>query len=189
MSPANKTKSQSAPQWCVINPNFALNESENQIINKHDAIWREHCSTGKPTDSLSVEMEYRSFENGAADGDSEALKMLQTFGTLEAFVRFRRAEQLGRRRRFDRENAALFVEVHPIAKRLREILEKLLHQYRIGGEDERRLLGLSPVLNDDATSLMERTIAGLFAVESHTPAAFEVMGNHVELTQIEEEQP
>ena len=186
MSPKNK--SQSAPAWCVINENFPLTDAENQIINRHDAVWRDHCDGGKPTDHGSLELEFRSFENGAADGDLEALKMLQTFGSLEAFVRFRRAEQSGRRMRFDREHCALFTETHAIAKRLREIFEKLLKQYREGGEDERRLLGLNPVLHDDATSLMERTIAGLFAVESHTPAAFEVLANHLALTQIEEDE-
>jgi hypothetical protein len=189
MSPANKTKSQSAPAWCVINPNFSLTAEENAIVNRHDAIWRKHCEGGKPTDAMSVELEWKSILMGAEDGDDEALQKLKTFGSLESYVRFRRAEALGIRRKFDRDNAHLFLETHGIAKRLREIFEKLLHQYRIGGEDERRLLGLSPVLNDDATSLMERTIAGLFAVESHTPSVFEVMGNHVELTQIEEEQP
>jgi hypothetical protein len=185
MTPKNKTES--APQWCVINPNFPLTESENTIINRHDAIWRDHCAGGKPTDGQSLELEFRSFEMDAADGDSEALKMLQTFGTLESFVRFRRAEQTGRRVKFHRENCGTFVAVHPIAKRLREIFEKLLKEYREGGEHERRLLGLNPVLHDDATSLMERTIAGLFAVESHTPAAFEVLGNHITLVEIGED--
>jgi hypothetical protein len=185
MSPKNK--SQSAPQWCVRNPNFPLSPAENEVVNRHNALWADHCEGGKPTDGLSLELEFRSFENGAADGDSEALKMLQTFGTLESFVRFRRAEQLGRRRCFDRENAGLFVEVHPIASRLRAIFEKLLKEYREGGEHERRLLGLNPVLHDDATALMERQIAGLFAVESHTPAAFEVLGNHITLVEIEED--
>lgn len=155
-------------------------------MNKHNAIWREHCEGGKPVDGHSLELEYRSIQNGAADGDEEALKMLRTFGTMEAFTRYRRAEQTGRRVKFDRENSGTFVEVHPIASRLRGIFEKLLKQYREGGEEERRLLGLQPVIHDDATSLMERTIAGLFAVESHTPAAFEVMGNHITLVEIEE---
>jgi hypothetical protein len=187
MSPANKSKTESAHQWCVINPNFPLTESENTIINRHDAIWREHCAGGKPVDGHALELEWRSIINGSSDGDVEALKQLQTFGSLENFTRYRRAEQTGRRVKFDRENCGTFVAVHPIAKRLREIFEKLLKEYREGGEHERRLLGLNPVLNDDATSLMERTIAGLFAVESHTPAAFEVMANHVQLIEIEED--
>ncbi len=186
MSPKNKN--QSAPTWCVINENFPLTDAENQIINKHDAVWNEHCAGGKPTDVQSLELEFRSFEHGAADGDSEALKALQTFGTLEAFTRYRRAEQTGRRVKFDREHCALFTEVHPIASRLRGIFEKLLREYRLGGEDERRLLGLQPVINDDATSLMERTIAGLFAVESHTPSAFETLANHISLIEIEEDE-
>ena len=187
MSPKNKN--QSAPTWCVINENFPLTDAENQIINKHDAVWRDHCENGKPTDHGSLELEYRSFENDAADGDSEALKMLQTFGSLEAFVRFRRAEQSGRRMRFDREHCALFTEVHPIASRLRGIFEKLLREHRLGGEDERKLLGLPAVVHDDCTALLERQIAGLFAVESYTPSAFEVMANHISLIEIEEEQP
>ena len=184
MSP--KAKPESGPQWAIINDNFPLSPAENEVVNKHNAIWRDHCEGGKPTDAPSLEMEYRSFENDAADGDSEALKALQTFGTLEAFTRFRRAEQTGRRVKFDRENAHLFTETHTIAKRLRGIFEKLLAEYRAGGEDERRLLGLQPVIHDDATSLMERQISALFAVESHTPAAFEVMGNHINLVEIEE---
>ena len=131
MSPKNKN--QSAPAFCVINENFPLTESENQIINRHDAIWQAHCEGGKPTDIQSLELEFRSFEHGAADGDSEALKALQKFGTLEAFTRYRRAEQTGRRVKFDRDHCDLFVEVHPIAKRLRDIFEKLLKQYRYGG--------------------------------------------------------
>jgi hypothetical protein len=186
MSPKNKA-TESAPRYCLINENFSLTAEENTIINQHDAIWRDHCAGGKPVDGHSLEMEYRSIQNNAADGDEEALKMLRTFGTMEAFTRYRRAEQTGRRVKFDRENCGLFVQVHPIASRLRGIFEKLLKQYREGGEHERRLLGLNPVLNDDATSLMERTIAGLFAVESHTPAAFEVMANHVQLIEIEED--
>jgi hypothetical protein len=184
MAPKNKT--QSAPTWCILNPNFSLTAEENTIINRHDAIWQAHCEGGKPTDVQSLELEYRSIQNDAADGDDEALKMLRTFGTMEAFTRYRRAEQTGRRVKFDRDHCALFVEVHPIASRLRGIFEKLLREYRAGGEDERKLLGLPPVINDDATALMERTIAGLFAVESHTPAAFEVMANHVQLIEIEE---
>jgi hypothetical protein len=186
MSP--KAKPESGPRWAILNPNFALTESENQIINKHDAIWREHCEGGKPTDAPSLELEFRSFENGAADGDLEALKMLQTFGTLESFVRYRRAEQTGRRVKFDRDHCGLFTETHPIASRLRGIFEKLLREYRAGGESERQLLGLSPIVNDDCTSLLERQIAGLFAVESHTPSAFEVLANHISLTQIEEDE-
>ncbi len=186
MSPANKSKTQSAPQWCVINPNFALTDAENQIINKHNEVWRDHCAGGKPVDGHALELEWRSIINGSSDGDVEALAKLKTFGSLENFTRYRRAEQTGRRVKFDRENCGTFVEVHPIAKRLREIFEKLLKEYREGGEHGRRLLGLNPVLNDDATSLMERTIAGLFAVESHTPGTFEVMGNHVQLIEIEE---
>jgi hypothetical protein len=185
---APKAKPESGPKWAIINENFALTDAENQIINRHDAIWREHCEGGKPTDALSIELEYRSFENGAADGDLEALKMLQTFGTLEAFVRFRRAEQSGRRMRFDREHCALFTEVHPIASRLRGIFEKLLREYRLGGEDERKLLGLPAVVHDDCSALLERQIAGLFAVESHTPANFETLANHLALTQIEEDE-
>ena len=185
MSP--KAKPESGPRWAIINDNFPLSPAENEVVNKHNAIWQAHCEGGKPTDGQSLELEYRSFENDAADGDSEALKMLQTFGTLEAFVRFRRAEQTGRRVRFDRENCALFTEVHPIASRLRGIFEKLLKQYREGGEDERKLLGLPAVMNDDCTALLERQISSLFAVESHTPAAFEVMGNHVQLIEIEED--
>jgi hypothetical protein len=184
MSP--KAKPESGPKWAIINENFALTGAENTIINKHDAIWRDHCAGGKPTDGLSLELEYRSFENGAADGDSEALKMLQTFGTLESFVRFRRAEQTGRRVKFHRENCGTFVETHPIASRLRGIFEKLLREYRAGGEEERKLLGLPAVMNDDCTALLERQIASLFAAESHRPAAFEILANHVELTQIEE---
>lgn len=182
-----KTKSQSAPAWCVINENFPLTDAENQIINKHDAVWNEHCAGGKPTDHGSLELEFRSFEHGAADGDLEALKMLQTFGTLESFTRYRRAEQTGRRVKFDREHCALFTEVHPIASRLRGIFEKLLKTYRAGGEEERKLLGLPPVMNDDCTALLERQISSLFAVESHTPAAFEVLGNHISLVEIEED--
>ena len=187
MSP--KAKPESGPKWAIINPNFSLTAEENAIVNRHDAIWREHCAGGKPVDGHSLELEWRSIINGSSDGDVEALAKLKTFGSLESFTRYRRAEQTGRRVKFDRENCGTFVAVHPIAKRLREIFEKLLKEYREGGEHERRLLGLNPVLNDDATSLMERTIAGLFAVESHTPAAFEVMGNHVQLIEIEEEQP
>ena len=186
MSPKNKA-TESAPRYCLINENFSLTAEENTIINRHDAIWRDHCAGGKPVDGHSLEMEYRSVQNNAADGDEEALKMLRTFGTMEAFTRYRRAEQTGRRVKFDRENCGLFVEFHPIASRLRGVFEKLLKQYREGGEEERRLLGLQPVIHDDATALMERTIAGLFAVESHTPAAFEVLGNHITLVEIEED--
>jgi hypothetical protein len=186
MSP--KAKPESGPKWAIINENFPLSPAENEVVNRHNQIWRDHCEGGKPTDHGSLELEFRSFEMGAADGDSEALKMLQTFGTLESFVRYRRAEQTGRRVKFDRENAALFTEVHPIASRLRGIFEKLLKTYREGGEDERRLLGLNPVLHDDATALMERTIAGLFAVESHTPANFEVLANHISLIEIGEDE-
>jgi hypothetical protein len=189
MSPANKAKSQSAPQWCVHNPNFPLSPAENEVVNRHNEVWRDHCAGGKPVDGHALELEWRSIINSSSDGDVEALAKLKTFGSLESFTRFRRAEQSGRRRLFDRENCGTFVEVHPIASRLRGIFEKLLKQYREGGEDERRLLGLPPVINDDATALMERTIAGLFAVESHTPAAFEVLGNHISLVEIEEEQP
>jgi hypothetical protein len=185
MSP--KAKPESGPKWAIINENFPLSPAENEVVNKHNDVWREHCENGRPTDHGSLELEFRSFEMGAADGDLEALKMLQTFGTLEAFVRFRRAEQSGRRMRFDREHCALFTETHGIAKRLRHIFEKLLADYRAGGESERQLLGLSPIVNDDATSLMERTIAGLFAVESHTPAAFEVLANHISLIEIGED--
>jgi hypothetical protein len=186
---ATKTKPESGPRWAIINENFSLTDEENEIINKHDQIWREHCDGGKLTDSNSINQEFRSFEMDAAHGDLQALEQLNRFGTEEALMRFRRAEQTGRRVRFDRENCGLFTEVHPIASRLRGILEKLLRDYRAGGEDERRLLGLQPVIHDDATSLMERTIAGLFAVESHTPATFEVMANHISLIEIEEEQP
>lgn len=185
MSP--KAKPESDPKWAIVNDNFALTPAENEVVNRHNQIWRDHCENGKPIDHGSLELEFRSFEMGAADGDLEALKMLQTFGTLEAFTRYRRAEQAGRRVKFDREHCGLFTEVHPIAKRLRGIFEKLLKTYREGGEDERRLLGLNPVLHDDATALMERTIAGLFAVESYTPSAFEVLGNHVTLVEIEED--
>ena len=185
MSP--KAKTESGPKWAIINENFALTESENQIINRHNAIWHEHCTTGKPAGGQELALEYASFENDANHGDEKALEMLRTFGSLEAFSRFRRAEQTGRRMRFDRENCGLFVEVHPIASRLRGIFEKLLKQYREGGEDERRLLGLPPVMNDDCTALLERQISSLFAVESHTPAVFEVMGNHINLVEIEED--
>ena len=188
MSPANKNKPESGPKWAILNPNFSLTDAENQIINKHDAVWNEHCAGGKATDAPSLELEFRSFEHGAADGDSEALKALQTFGTLEAFTRYRRAEQTGRRVKFDREHCALFTEVHPIASRLRGIFEKLLREYRAGGEEERKLLGLPAVMNDDCTALLERQIASLFAVESHTPAAFETLANHLALTQIEEDE-
>jgi hypothetical protein len=187
MSP--KAKSEPGPRWAVINENFPLTEAENQIINRHNAIWREHCDGGKLTDSNSISLEFRSLEMDASHGDLQALEQLNRFGTEEALMRFRRAEQAGRRVRFDRENCGLFTEVHPIASRLRGILEKLLRDYRAGGEDERKLLGLQPVIHDDATSLMERTIASLFAVESHTPGTFEVMANHINLVEIEEEQP
>jgi hypothetical protein len=186
MSPKNKA-TESAPRYCLINENFALTDAENTIINRHDAIWREHCAGGKPVDGHALELEWRSIINGSSDGDVEALAKLKTFGSLESFTRFRRAEQSGRRRLFDRENCGTFVEVHPIASRLRGIFEKLLKQYREGGEYERRLLGLPPVINDDATALMERTIAGLFAVESHTPGTFETLGNHITLVEIEED--
>jgi hypothetical protein len=187
MSP--KAKPESGPKWAIINENFPLSPAENEVVNRHNEVWRDHCANGKPTDAMAVELEWRSIINGSSDGDAEALAKLKAFGSLENFTRFRRAEQTGRRRLFDRENCGTFVETHPIASRLRGIFEKLLKTYREGGEDERRLLGLNPVLNDDATSLMERTIAGLFAVESHTPAAFEVLGNHITLVEIEEEQP
>ena len=185
MSPKNKA-TESAPRYCLINDNFSLTAEENTIINRHNAIWRDHCEGGKPTDAMAVELEWRGVINGSSDGDVEALAKLKTFGSLENFTRFRRAEQTGRRRLFDRENCGTFVETHPIASRLRGIFEKLLKTYREGGEDERRLLGLQPVIHDDATALMERTIAGLFAVESHTPVAFEVLGNHISLVEIEE---
>jgi hypothetical protein len=184
---ATKTKTESGTRWCVINRNFALTEAENEIINRHDAVWKEHCDGGKLTDSNSINQEFRSFEMDAECGDLKALENLNRFGTPEGLMRFRRAEQTGRRARFDRDHAGLFLEVHPIAKRLREIFQKLLKQYREGGEDERRLLGLQPVIHDDATSLMERTIASLFAVESHTPGTFEVMANHINLVEIEED--
>jgi hypothetical protein len=184
MSP--KTKPESGPKYCLINENFSLTAEENAIINRHDAVWKEHCDGGKMTDSNSINQEFRSFEMDAECGDLKALENLNRFGTPEGLMRFRRAEQTGRRARFDRENCGLFVETHAIAKRLRQIFEKLLADYRTGGEDERRLLGLSPVLNDDATSLMERTIASLFAIESHTPGTFEVMANHVQLIELEE---
>ena len=184
MSP--KAKPESGPKWAIINDNFPLSPAENQVVNRHNEVWRDHCGGGKPVDGHALELEWRSIINGSSDGDVEALKQLQTFGSLENFTRYRRAEQTGRRVKFDRENSGTFVEVHPIASRLRGIFEKLLKQYREGGEDERRLLGLPPVINDDATALMERTIAGLFAVESHTPGTFEVMGNHVQLIEIEE---
>lgn len=185
----SKPKNQSGPRWCVLNPNFSLAAEENEIINRHDAVWREHCQGGKATDAPSLEQEFRSMEMDAAHGDEKALETLRTFGTLESFTRFRRAEQTGRRARFDRDHAGLFVETHAIAKRLREGFEKLLREYRLGGEDERRLLGLPAVMNDDCTALLERQIAGLFAVESHQPSVFEVLGNHINLIEIEEEQP
>jgi hypothetical protein len=188
MSPKNKA-TESAPRYCLINENFSLTAEENTIINQHDAIWRDHCAGGKPVDGHSLEMEYRSIQNNAADGDEEALKMLRTFGTMEAFTRYRRLEQTGRRVRFDRENCGTFVETHGIASRLRNVFEKLLKEYRLRGENERKLLGLPAVMHDDCTALLERQIASLFAVESHTPGTFEVMGNHVQLIEIEEEQP
>lgn len=186
MSPKNKA-TESAPRYCLINENFSLTAEENTIINRHNAIWREHCAGGKPVDGHALELEYRSIQNDAADGDEEALKMLRTFGTMESFTRYRRAEQTGRRARFDRENCALFVDTHAIASRLRAIFEKLLREYRAGGEEERKLLGLPAVMHDDCTALLERQIASLFAVESHTPGTFEVMGNHVQLIEIEED--
>jgi hypothetical protein len=184
----SKTKTEPGIKWCVINENFPLSPAENEVVNRHNDVWREHCLGGKATDAPGLEQEFRSLEMDAAHGDEKALETLRTFGTLEAFTRFRRAEQTGRRARFDRDNAGLFVETHAIAKRLREIFEKLLKQYREGGEDERRLLGLQPVIHDDATSLMERQIAGLFAVESHQPSTFEVMANHVALIEIMEDE-
>lgn len=186
---SSKTKTESGTRWCILNENFALSPAENEVVNRHNDVWREHCQGSKATDAPSLEQEFRSLEMDAAHGDEKALETLRTFGTLESFTRFRRAEQTGRRARFDRDHAGLFVETHPIAKRLREGFEKLLKQYREGGEDERRLLGLQPVIHDDATSLMERQIATLFAAESHTPAVFETLANHVALIEIEEEQP
>jgi hypothetical protein len=187
MSP--KAKTESGPKWAIINENFPLSPAENEVVNRHNEVWRDHCAGGKPVDGHSLEMEYRSIQNNAADGDEEALKMLRTFGTMESFTRYRRAEQTGRRSRFDRENCGTFVEVHPIASRLRNVFEKLLREYRAGGEEERKLLGLPAVMHDDCTALLERQIASLFAVESHTPGTFEVMANHVQLIEIEEEQP
>jgi len=183
---ATKTKTESGTRWCVINPNFALTEAENEIINRHDAVWKEHCDGGKLTDSNSINLEFRSLEMDAAHGDLKALENLNRFGTPEGLMRYRRAEQTGRRVRFDKENCVLFVETHAIAKRLRQIFEKLLADYRSGGEDERKLLGLSPVVHDDCTALLERQITALFAAESHTPAGFEVLANHVQLIELEE---
>jgi hypothetical protein len=185
MSP--KAKSEPGPRWAVINENFPLTEVENQIINRHDAVWKEHCDGGKLTDSNSINQEFRSFEMDAECGDLKALENLNRFGTPEGLMRFRRAEQTGRRARFDRENCGLFVETHAIAKRLREIFEKLLREYRLGGEDERKLLGLPAVINDDCTALLERQITALFAAESHTPGTFETLGNHINLVEIEED--
>jgi hypothetical protein len=181
-----KAKSEPGPKWAIINENFPLLPAENEVVNRHNEIWREHCTTGKPAGGHELALEFQGFENDATHGDEKALEMLRTFGTLEAFTRFRRAEQTGRRVRFDRDHAGLFIEVHPIASRLRGILEKLLKQYREGGEDERKLLGLPAVINDDATALMERNISALFAAESHTPGVFEVMANHVQLIELEE---
>ena len=186
MSPRNKNES--GPKWAIINENFPLTAEENAIVNKHDAVWKGHCS-GPNIDTMTLELAWKSITMGAEYGDDEALEKLRTFGSLESYVRFRRAEALGIRRKFDRENCGLFVETHAIASRLRGIFEKLLKQYREGGEDERKLLGLPAVVNDDATALMERTINSLFKVESYHPTDFEVLGNHVELVELEEEQP
>jgi hypothetical protein len=185
----SKTKTESGPRWAILNENFALSPAENEVVNRHNDVWREHCQGSKATDAPGLEQEFRSLEMDASHGDEKALETLRTFGTLESFTRFRRAEQTGRRARFDRDNAGLFVETHAIAKRLREGFEKLLKQYREGGEDERKLLGLSPIIRDDCTALLERQIATLFAAESHTPAVFETLGNHVALIETEEEQP
>lgn len=183
----SKPKTESGPKWGIINENFQLSPAENEIVNRHNDVWREHCQGSKATDAPGLEQEFRSLEMDAAHGDEKALETLRTFGTLESFTRFRRAEQTGRRARFDRDHAGLFVETHAIARRLREGFERLLREYRLGGEDERRLLGLPAVMNDDCTALLERQIAGLFAVESHQPSVFEVMANHINLIEIMED--
>lgn len=185
----SKPKSEPVTKWCVLNPNFSLTAEENAIINRHDALWKEHCDGGVNTDAASLALEHQGFENAATHGDERALELLKSFPTVESLTRYRRAEQAGRRRRFDCENCGTYEQTKPIAARLRGVFEKMLADYRSGGESERQLLGLSPIIRDDCTALLERQIATLFAAESRTPGVFETLANHVALIEIEEEQP
>jgi hypothetical protein len=183
----SKTKTESGPRWAILNPSlFALSEAENATINAHDELWRQHCDGGKHVDPLSIESEFNSIVGKAEDGDLEALKLLKSFGTVEAYARYSRAEQAGRRRRFDRDHCGTFEEVKGIATRAKARFHDLLREYRDSGETTRKLLELSPVTIDDATAKLERLIADCAKVENHTPAVFEVLANHLALTQIEE---
>jgi hypothetical protein len=183
----SKPKTETGPKWAILNPQlFALSEAENATINAHDALWAEHCNGGKHTDPLSIETEFNAIINKAEDGDLEALKLLKSFGTLEAYARYCRAEQAGRRRRFDRENCGTFEQVKSIAARAKARFHELLREYRDSGETTRKLLELSPVTSDDATARLERLIMDCAKVESHSPQTFEVLSNHLALTQIEE---
>jgi|GEM_PF-4132446 len=184
----SKTKTETGPKWAILNPQlFALSEAENATINAHDELWRQHCDGGKHVDPLSIESEFNSIINKAEDGDLEALKLLKSFGTLESYARYSRAEQSGRRRRFDRENCGTFEEVKGIATRAKAHFHDLLREYRDSGEATRKLLELSPVISDDATGKLERLIMDCSKVESHSPQTFETLTNHLALTQIEED--
>ena len=135
---SSKTKTEPGIKWCIINPSlFALSEAENAIINAHDALWAEHCNGGKHTDPLSIESEFNSIVGKAEDGDLEALKLLKSFGTVEAFARYSRAEQSGRRRRVDRDHCGTFEEVKSIATRAKARLNEILSEYRDAGEATR----------------------------------------------------
>lgn len=186
----SKTKTEPGIKWCILNPSlFALTEAENAIINAHDELWRQHCDGGKNTDPLSIELEFNSIVGKAEDGDLEALKLLKSFGTVEAYARYSRAEQSGRRRRFDRDHCGTFEEVKSIATRAKARFHDLLREYRDSGEVTRKLLELSPVIADDATGKLERLIMDCAKVESHSPQTFEILANHINLVEIEEEQP
>jgi hypothetical protein len=187
MSPANKSKTESAPQWCVLNPQlFALTQAENEIVNRHDKIWRDHCEGAKSSSLHDVEAEWRSIRMDAEHGDEAALTTFKSCGSVETFIRVRRTEQAGRNARFNRDNCGTFGEVKGIAKRCRERVEKVLAEYRLAGEDIRRLIEVAPILNDDATSKMERLIGQCQSIENRTPSVFEMLGNHIDLIEIEE---
>ena len=186
MSPSAKTKTQSAPQWAIGNAKlFPLNDAENAIVNGHDDLWREQAEGAKPFDSFSVEMEWAGIKNGSEYGDEEALKLMKQFATLEHFARYRRAEQLGRARAFDRLNAGTLEVLKPIARRCRERLEKLLSDYSNRGRDTRALLELSPIGSDDCTKRLEGLINDCMKIESRNPGGFEILRNNIELIEIE----
>lgn len=184
MSPKAKP---TTPRWAILNEQtFALNEAENEIINRHNQVWADHCEDSKGGDLADLNSEWVSIVNDSEHGFDEALQKLKTFGSEENYTRYRRAELTGKSRKFHREHCHLFTETHAIAKRARERFQDLLKVYREANTATRKVLGLGPAANDDATSLLERLIAECSKVENYTPSSFEIIGNHVALVQIDE---